>query len=273
MAVDAFLFFDTNICHHAANRTIPLDVWQHAVAKIPQTFKYCISPLTVLETVHSLTTCDPIFFVENRVRLRLLTSIEKRIWLDDPILFQQKALAGLPTKSNWKMELNLSTLFAMIAWVEQKSDLENPVSLPYMNSAVGYQVFLQHGKDAFDTVKGMYAQRMESARSRPTEQRRRKLFVEDALRITGVPDLPKTRAAIASGMDAAFVFESRLISMVKSDYNFAAHADDLIDAQQLYYLLDPQMYFVTNDNRLIDYVRKSSQANRILTFDQLVVML
>lgn len=60
--------------------------------------------------------------------------------------------------------------------------------------------------------------------------------------------------------------------MIPTKYRFDEHPEDLVDAQQLYYLLDPEMYFVTNDNRLIDYVRGSSQANRIITFDQLAAM-
>jgi hypothetical protein len=266
------LFFDTNICHHAENGTIPRGAWLRTVAAIPNRFQYCISPLTALETVHSLTSCDPDCFVKNRARVRLLTSINERIWLDFPISFQRKALAGLPTTNTWEIELNVGNLFAMIGWVEKKSDLERPVALPHMTGAVGFQAYLKQARKEFDNVKAIYSQRMTLAKSQSPSRRTRKMFVDDVFRITAMTDTPERRSAISSGMDAAFMFESRLMSMIPTKYRFEANADDLVDAQQLYYLLDSDMYFVTNDKRLIDYVRRSSQANRIITFDQLAAM-
>jgi hypothetical protein len=271
--VTARLFFDTNICHKVTAREIPPDIWKRTVEALPQHFEYCISPLTALETVHSLTTCPPELFDLARTRVIHLTAVKSRLWLDYPIPFQRTALAGLPTKNNWEIELNLTNLFAVLSWVERKQDLDRPVSLPYMTGPFGFRARLSDGLAMFREVKDLYASRMEYAQGQETTGRRKRDYIDDVFRITKLAQTEERVVAASQGLDAAFMFEHHLFSMLKSDYGFRANTSDLIDAQQLYYLLDPTLHFVTNDERLIGYVRKSTQANRIMTFSQLLDVL
>ena len=269
----ARIFFDTNICHNVAAGEIPPDVWENAVEALPQRFEYCISPLTALETVHSLTTCSPEFFDRNRARVMHLTAMKNRLWLDYPIPFQRKALAGSPTRNNWEIELNLTNLFAILSWVENKQDLDRPVSLPYMTGPFGFRTRLDDALAMFREVKDLYASRMEYAQGQKAKVRRRRDYIDDVFRITELVQTEERVATASEGLDAAFLFERHLFSMLRSSYGFRANRSDLIDAQQLYYLLDPTLHFVTDDDRLIGYVRESTQANRIMTFSQLLDVL
>jgi hypothetical protein len=182
--VTARLFFDTNICHRVAAGEIPPDIWANAVEALPQHFGYCISPLTALETVHSLTNCSPEFFDRNRTRVMHLTAMKNRIWLDYPIPFQRTALAGLPTKNNWEIELNLTNLFAILSWVKKKQDLERPVSLPYMIGSFGFQTRLGDALAMFREIKDLYASRMEYAQGQKAKNRRKRDYIDDVFRIT-----------------------------------------------------------------------------------------
>jgi hypothetical protein len=267
------LFFDTNICHKVTAGEIPPDIWENTVEALPQHFEYCISPLTALETVHSLTTCSPKFFDRNRARVMHLTAVRNRLWLDYPIPFQRTALTGLPTKNNWEIELNLTNLFAILRWVENKQDLDRPVSLPYMTDSFGFRTRLGDALAMFREIKDLYASRMEYAQGQEAKNRRRRDYIDDVFRVTGLVQTEERIAAASEGLDAAFQFEYHLFSMLRSPYNFRANTSDLIDAQQLYYLLDPTLHFVTGDDRLVGYVRKSAQANRIMTFSQLLDVL
>jgi hypothetical protein len=240
---------------------------------LPQRFDYCISPLTALETVHSLTTCSPEFFDRNRARVMHLTAMKNRLWLDYPIPFQRTALACLPTKNNWEIELNLTNLFAILSWVENKQDLDRPVFLPYMAGSLGFQTRLGNALAMFREIKDLYAGRMEYAQGQKAENRRKRDYIDDVFRIIKLVQTKERIATASEGLDAAFQFERHLFSMLKSRYGFRSNTSDLIDAQQLYYLLDPTIHFVTDDDRLIGYVRKSTQANRIMTFSQLVGVL
>ncbi len=73
---------------------------------------------------------------------------------------------------------------------------------------------------------------------------------------------------IAESLDAAFQFDMSLYGRARtSNYNFGKHRTEWIDEQQLYYLSDPDMHFLTRDGRLREWIKASTQANRVLNFD------
>jgi hypothetical protein len=65
-------------------------------------------------------------------------------------------------------------------------------------------------------------------------------------------------------------FDRHLWQFIRNpDYNFSKHRGEIVDAQQLYYLCQPNIYFVTNDTRLKEAVSDSPQGRRVMTYQEL----
>jgi hypothetical protein len=54
------------------------------------------------------------------------------------------------------------------------------------------------------------------------------------------------------------------VALANKDYNPEKHKNDLLDAEQLIYLSDPSLCFLTCDNGFTNLVKKSPQAKRII---------
>jgi hypothetical protein len=86
----------------------------------------------------------------------------------------------------------------------------------------------------------------------------------------GVAHTAEASAQLVGPLDAAYRFDHSLWDLaLNSKYDFIEHASDWIDVQQLYYLSDDQMHFVTNDSKHIGSTRGSSQHGRILSYQDL----
>jgi hypothetical protein len=93
------------------------------------------------------------------------------------------------------------------------------------------------------------------------------------LKDIGAPVNPSNSANALSSLDAALRYDSFLYSLAKDhSYEFARHDSDGLDSQQLYYLADPLVHFVTCDTDFKNRTRGTSQANRILSFKELKTM-
>jgi hypothetical protein len=94
------------------------------------------------------------------------------------------------------------------------------------------------------------------------------------LKEVGAPVDSLKAAKLQVALDAALSHDLSLYALAKQGcYDFARHNSDWLDGQQLYYLSDPTVQFVTCDIRRIRHrTRGSSQANRIVSFDELVAM-
>jgi hypothetical protein len=77
--------------------------------------------------------------------------------------------------------------------------------------------------------------------------------------------------AIAAALDAAYRFDYSLYKLAfESNYDFAKHASDWIDVQQLYYLSDRDMIIITEDTNQIRRTAGSTQSARVLAYTDLL---
>jgi hypothetical protein len=69
----------------------------------------------------------------------------------------------------------------------------------------------------------------------------------------------------ANRLMAKFVWQARN----DKRYDFFKHSSDLVDGQQLAYLADPVMHFVSNDRKLRSRIANSPQSSRVLSWRDL----
>jgi len=68
-----------------------------------------------------------------------------------------------------------------------------------------------------------------------------------------------------TALDAAYKYEPQLceaVKNVKHKYNFAKHDGDWIDMQQLFYLADPHIWFLTDDQNIFQSADGSRRNRR-----------
>ncbi len=127
-------------------------------------------------------------------------------------------------------------------------------------------------KDALDNTKTKttenFARLLDAARKGPldTSQFSNAWFLGIARRAKAEAKT-RTEAEITSILNAYHEYEmSKLqIALTNNDYNPMKHMNDVLDAEQLIYLNDPSLCFLTCDTGFRKYVKKSTQAARIVT--------
>jgi hypothetical protein len=72
-------------------------------------------------------------------------------------------------------------------------------------------------------------------------------------------------------MSASYQFDCWLVNAARNeDYDLSKSISDLVDTQQLAYLCDPAVIFITNDNDHRIRLRGNARGSRILTFAELL---
>ena len=127
-------------------------------------------------------------------------------------------------------------------------------------------------KDVMDRMKKKtaedFARLMEAAREEPLvgEKFSDAWFRGIASRIKADP-VSKAMSEMVSTLSAYHEYEETKLQVALNSkgYNPEKHANDLLDAEQLIYLSDPSLHFLTCDGGFRDLVKKSPQAKRIVT--------
>ena len=118
-----------------------------------------------------------------------------------------------------------------------------------------------------DAGKSEHAKLLVSVRDGTQNLPTPEQWASSILAMNGYSALSVEANRVASALESAYLFDLSLWDLAKNNtYDFLKHASDWIDSQQLYYLADPSIHFLTTDESTIrKRVAASSQAARILT--------
>jgi len=87
----------------------------------------------------------------------------------------------------------------------------------------------------------------------------------------GISVTVENRRTILERIDAALTLAAYLCNLAHtSNYKFENHRGDWVDGQHLYYLAEPTLYITTMDNPLKARINGSPQANRVVSFEELL---
>ena len=86
----------------------------------------------------------------------------------------------------------------------------------------------------------------------------------------GTLNTPENRKTILEAMSASYHFSQFGIRAIRDKgYDFLKHSSAIADNQQLSYLCDPAIHFVTNDKKLKTHCQPSPQVSKIWTWAEL----
>jgi hypothetical protein len=119
--------------------------------------------------------------------------------------------------------------------------------------------------------KAAHTERLEQLRDGDLLRSAPETWATAVLGLIGIDANDKNRSKLLSVLDAAYHFDVSLWDLAKDkSYDFKDHDSDWLDSQQLYYLCDPAVVFVTKDSRIKKRSRKSAQTDRILLYSEFV---
>ncbi len=292
--------FDTNIFTHARKGTISASDWQFLLRRRPPR-GWPLSAITLLELLVGVHRIAPENFEHSKREVVLARDLSKGRVLDEPrVLLSEKVLhTAFPSTLVPISTKMLGQLMGVISQANSKEEIvegrvQYKPSLYGKNRSAGINTSLVENLMA--EPKEMWVKTIE-AQLTEIDPNWREHFKETGLRL---PEDCRSRLdgpevwqqfrlrfsksilewleARVSGpsplefsqkIDAVLRFTFWVVreSLLRS-YAYSRHDSDVYDQFQLHYLADERYVFVTNDHKLRNRTTESSQASRILCFDQ-----
>jgi len=125
---------------------------------------------------------------------------------------------------------------------------------------------LEHAESKKKYIEFMSIRRAENVQRIPI-----KTWISNLLSYYGISGNSLTIKNVAERLSANYEFEMSVNNLIRNEnFSISKSSSDHVDGQQLCYLCDPSVVFVTNDSDFRNRTRKSSQANRIISFTELL---
>jgi hypothetical protein len=191
-------------------------------------------------------------------------------FLDQLSVFVPNRIFGQKRRPADSVETNFDLWAKAILRSPDKFTLESGKLRVGLKGRNGFGLDLRSIRRSIRDVQAGYARQFLHFRKTGVSDLTPDSWSEMILKDLGEPVTAPNVALVLDRLDAAYRFCRYLWQFIRnSDYDFAKHGTEIVDAQQLYYLCEPNLYFVTNDGRIKKAVFGSAQAQRILTYKEL----
>jgi hypothetical protein len=268
------VFFDSQIPISVSDGVIPLANWQGVLERLAGRYRYRVSFTTFMEIVNALAGGDDDHFDQNRKRLLLLTDVEGCEFLPMPGQFIRTAVLSLPPeRPEFSPERLQGVWVPVIRRAQDKCDLlsGNVVmrSLPGgIDLTCGIDLAML--RKQMEDGKRLWGDELRLAKDGHKEMPPAGLHAAFILRFdVHAPQTPENIQRVSRALDAAYCHLAQIHHQsTKGVYRFDSKLQDWIDNQQLMYLADPDLTFVTADRRLIAKLSKSLDRHRVREFTE-----
>jgi hypothetical protein len=264
------LILDTNVCDKLRD---PSRI--RIRKRINRDFRIVVSPNTFAELLHSIkgVQTDEHFEIRKE-RIRIMTGNQRPIFLPFPGQFalkfalkMEEAPVKLPLVALGPKDFRLWHRVVMNA--RSRADLQNAdVVLPLHRERFGFDVDLV---DAYQAAgKRLHRLAIERVRDGKSKLGSAAEWAAMIAHDMGRELSIEQAQAFAGALDAAYEYEKQLCEIVKNGkFNFDNHDGDWIDMQQLFYLADPTVCFLTEDKDIRQRCGSSVQSKRILLLKEI----
>ncbi len=252
------VYFDSQVIISVSDGIIPHATWKRILEKLPGRFNYRVSFTTFLEIASALAGGDENHFEQNRKRLLVLTDAACG-FLPMPGQFIRTAVLGLSSERPEFAPEQLETVW--MSAIKQARDKQHlslgNVDLPMLRKE------LENGKK-------LWGQQLRLAKNDEREMPPPKRYAAFILAFdVHAPQTQENIGRVSRALDAAYCHLAQIHHQsTKGAYNFDNNLQDWIDNQQLMYLADPDLTFVTADRRLIAKLTKSLDRHRVREFTE-----
>ena len=265
------IVYDTQVVSNAAAGLISTGEWARVSRYVSTKCRYCISLNTLYELLAGIASGDDNHFEENRNRLQFLCPPYRKEFLPLVGDFVRSRVFGEPLRRPDFHPCRLDLWPKIVLRARNRADLDNGlVTLDgpsHKGKRYGFDFAslvhsIQEGKDNHSRV-------LSELRDGTLKRSPPNIWAASVLSRVGVSSDVRNIRRLLTALDAAYHYDQSLWELAESHkYDFARHDSDWIDEQQLFYLADPRVLFITSDTRIKLRTSKSRQADRILSFDE-----
>ncbi len=262
------IFLDTNVCIDIASHKLDQE-WSSIRRYVLQDYKYVISPLTFLEVLIRIGRGDQRYFERNRKALQVLVGTKKnKPFLEFPAHFLLKHVVDNTTPAKIQPR-DFEQWTQLVLKAQDKTKLELGAiksSYPRRTYGLDFSLVDQQLQDGKDYHRHM----LEGVRVGSKVYTSALLWTAGLLEGMSIKPYKKICEKVSKALEAAYCFDEYLWKQAKNpQYDFRKHDSDWIDGQQLFYLCDENVWFVTQDKNILQETKKSLQNTRIIPFQKL----
>jgi hypothetical protein len=289
--------FDTNIFDHVQRGLISSRDWSHLLRHRPRR-GWPLSQVTAFELLAGVHFGGSKGFAQVRRRIEIAYDLSKGRVLDDPRILICKNILGIPFPAD-KIAPAASTASRYLDAVRRAQTLEQllRIGVPYRGKRLRLKATLVLAdlmagpkrqwidateamanekfpgwRELFQTEgKRLPPQMRKELEPRSAWEAQRSAFIDALLDWLGASRDPKVASDLYGRLDAVLeftVFVAR--EFLLQNYSLEKHQSDVFDAFQLEYLAMDEFVIVSGDADLSHRTLHSSQACRIVSFDEFV---
>jgi hypothetical protein len=258
------LILDTNVCGKLLTPEY-IDDLDRIKARINRTYRVVVSPETFIELLEAIRGGDGSHFEADRDRLRLISGGGKPVFLRFPGAFVVWNILGLESKVTKVAPKDFAKWFRLILRAKSRNQMVHGLVDDPLSSRISYR--FDPEKIRTQQVAGEAAHRtlLEEIGEAGEIEVPGPSWAAGIARAVGHQVSGEQAKRLLVGLDAAFRYRNELRRLVcTGPYNFDKHRGDWVDWQQLFYLCDPNIHLLTDDDGIRNRVGKSTQLNRIL---------
>ena len=271
LALPARVFLDTHIVIDAAAGHVNREEWERACCYLKQACRYCVSALTVTELIWALSNSSGQHFRTHQDRFRALLKPNSQPDVLDFIPYFTAQELRLPKERPAHLEDDFLNTIKLILAAPSKDALTNGFEhheLP--NTTV--KIRLDRFSKEFETNRSLYARHLESPRQASCEPVPPAQWTAALLRLYGLEADGDVLRDMFERLSAMYEFEMSVRGLLRNpNFKLERNLSDIVDGQQLAYLCDREVVFITNDSDFRSRVKTSPQRSRILLFRDLML--
>jgi len=285
--------FDTNIFGHVQSGLIPQSDWQFLL-RYRERFGWRLSMITALELLAGVHQIPPDRFTHLHRQVELAFALSKGHILEEPVALICREVLQIPFPLTAPAEKVVSVHLDI---VRRASTLQQLLEgrVPFKGGPAGFkttsaidQVVSGPKKEWIEAIEKIATDKypawrelfQRDGRRLPPEMCRelesqsalaeqKRSLTEYFLRWLGASSEPAAVDFAVKKLDASLEFANFVLrEFLTSNYSVEKHASDVYDQFQLRYLAVDRFIVVTDDSDLTKRTVRSSQADRILTFEQ-----
>lgn len=246
------IYFDTQVIRNAADGVIAQADWKRTSEHVARKFRHRVSPVTLYELMSDIAAADESAFESRRERVRLLFMAKKNKFLRLPRHFAAERLFG-DTRPMHNMEPDDFDVWGRVVLAAaDRNTLLTGVSMkedPRMRYRMDLEDIDKHLKEG----EAEYRQVENGAgEARPNDN---DALTDHMLRLLWRDPDDNGREKVKTNLSAALVLDRDSAPWTR--------------VLQLFYLCDPELILVSNDENMLAAAKNSAQGERIWGYDRL----
>jgi hypothetical protein len=263
-------FLDTQIVSDVERGHISAADWGLVSRYIGHATRYCVSALTLTELLAGLANGGSEYFEKHKRRLRFLLNPDPRPEMLDFINYFVARELGLTLQRPAHLEDDFLGTINLVLSAPSKDALLDGFPHPENQSQQTVRIRVDRFVKELAETRTKYVEMM-GYRRKGVPQISPHAWASNLLGFYGVSAAADSLADIADRLSATYEFEMAINKLVENpNFSIPKHTSDHFDGQQLCYLCDPNVVFITNDSDFRIRAGKSPQAKRIKTFEEVL---